>query len=347
MLWRFAPGHRDNLAKGIGAALMVTALRLALPWPLKSAVLPWLSGTHEGSADDALWAGAMFAGILALMGLADHLERARFAQFAIGVVRNIRTRALEGLVDGPDLGKTTQDGEVVSRLIGDTARVKAGLKGFLVHVAVNGLQLLGTVVAIFVLVDAGLGALFGLMVALVLAVTFVGALAIYRTAGRYRHKEGKLARAILKLSRLSAKARRKGPVDFTRARKLLKKTNHKSGRSEARITVYTGRVTWFAYTAFGLFVFGALAYGAAAISAGRLESGDLLIFVFYVLGARSAVVQMARQGARTGKILAGLDRLEPLIRPAPAHGGSHAEQTHEATSDVAPPTLQLEHLEQR
>jgi ABC-type multidrug transport system fused ATPase/permease subunit len=148
----------------MAAAVGVTLLRLALPWPLQALLLPLLNGERVTSPawipaelDVTLVAGVLFALCIAALGYADARARLSFARFSIGTVRDLRKQAMRGLSRGPCPGVPTRPGDMVARLIGDTARVKAGLKGFLVHVAVNGLPLAGiTVVMLYIDLTMGM-----------------------------------------------------------------------------------------------------------------------------------------------------------------------------------------------
>jgi ABC-type multidrug transport system fused ATPase/permease subunit len=311
----------------MAAAVGVTLLRLALPWPLQALLLPLLNGERVTSPawipaqlDVTLVAGVLFAVCIAALGYADARARLSFARFSIGTVRDLRKQAMRELSRGPRPGVSTRPGDMVARLIGDTARVKAGLKGFLVHVAVNGLLLAGiTVVMLYI--DVTMGILFGCCIVAVLGVTFIGALNIYDTAAKYRKKEGRLAQAIVKVAKSAKGEPGSTGCIPTKARKVFatyKKVNRSSGRSEARITKLTGYATWASHTLLGLFVLVALLYGTRAMDAGTLSSARILLFALYILSARTPVVQLARQGVRTGKILACLGRLDELIEtPGP------------------------------
>lgn len=320
---RFGAKHRRWLSKGMIAAVAVTLLRIALPWPLQALLLPLLQGGQAASPawipaglDVALVAATLFALSLAALGFADARARLSFARFSISTVRDLRKKAMKGLSRGVNNGTKNRSGDMVARLIGDTARVKAGLKGFLVHVAVNGLLLLG-ITAVMLYIDLTIGILFGLCIIAVLAMTFVGAWNIYQTAAKYRKKEGRLAHAIVKVVKSANHTKDNTVVPLPKMPgKVLatyRKVNRSSGRSEARITRLTGYATWAAHSMLGLFVFFALLYGTQAMAAGTLSSDKVLLFALYILSARTPVVQLARQGVRTGKILACLGRLEELI----------------------------------
>lgn len=327
VLKRFGLKHQAWFGQGVIAAVGVTLLRLALPWPLQALLLPLLNG--EGAVtpawvppgmDVTLVAGALFALCLTTLGFVDARARLSFAMFSIGTVRDLRKNAMRALSRSSQPGSPIRSGDIVARLIGDTARVKAGLKGFLVHVAVNGLLLVG-ITCVMIYIDTTIGTMFGVCIAIVFGVTLVGAKNIYETAARYRRKEGRLADAIVKVAKAANRSSDNLRPTLKDRRKILanyKKVNRSSGRSEARITRLTGYATWAAHAILGLFVFEAVYYGMRAITAGTLSSADLLLFALYVLSARTPVVQLARQGVRTGKILACLGRLDELLEQTAA-----------------------------
>jgi ABC-type multidrug transport system fused ATPase/permease subunit len=139
LLWRFGARHRGWLARGGLAALCVVALRVALPWPLRMLLGPWLDDSGVALTSETIVSYCLvFGGIMLALGLFDFLSRLWFARFAIGTVQDLRTAAFKAADR-----ETGTPGDVISRLIGDTARIKAGMKGFLVHVATNGVLALG------------------------------------------------------------------------------------------------------------------------------------------------------------------------------------------------------------
>src|SRR5258708_1466459 len=140
----FSRRHRRNFILGAMLGLCVVSIRLSIPWLFKA----MLSGSHNkhvrlqewlhaGSVEPTLLFGALFLVLLTLLGLADFLERLKFAQFAIGTVRDLRAKAFQSAVQIDPRIRPSGAGDLVARLIGDTARVKEGLKGFLVHCATN------------------------------------------------------------------------------------------------------------------------------------------------------------------------------------------------------------------
>jgi ABC-type multidrug transport system fused ATPase/permease subunit len=189
-------------------------------------------------------------------------------------------------------------------LIGDTARLKAGIKGFLVHVATNSLLYIGAT-AILLTVNLYLGLLLVIAGLAIAAITVRGASVVFHLALEHRNREGKMA--------LSLERKLAGHKDMMRS---FKKHNARSGSLEAAVTKTIGRTTWAAHAIYGAAVVTALGTGAAAISVDQLAVSDFTMFLLYALILRAPIVQLTRQGTRTGKMLACAVRLDEIITAA-------------------------------
>jgi len=325
--------HRANLVAGAISALFVVGIRLALPWPLRAMMRPWLKesgGAIEGPIaalptwlSPAVAIGGLFLVLILCLGYADFRERLFFAKFAIGATRDLRAEAFRRIKKLGARSRALGSGDLVARLIGDTARLKTGLKGFLVHVATNGVMLLGVTV-VLLYVDVALGLVFVGAGASICFVTILGARQMYHRALKFRTKEGRLADYIHEASGAHQVNGSFGDV------------NRSSGRHEAALTRVQGVTTLAAHIILGTSVLLALCLGAHAVSTNRMAAGDLLVVMMYAVMMRAPIVQLARQGARTGKILACGDRLERLLSAVPQL----------PAADVAPlgRELHLEHV---
>jgi len=328
MLGHYGRRHRRWFAQGAAAGLVVVAARLAMPWPLRIIADGWISPDADPPAfldfPRPEWLtlpvlmGAAFLGVLVTLGLADFLERLFFARFSIGTVKDIRADAYAIAVASDPRSRRTGSGDLVARLIGDTARLKTGLKGFLVHVVTNTIVFAGVTVVLFFL-DTALGAIFAIAGVVTTVVTTSGAARVFRRSLDLRKKEGRLATAI-------HRGLRRGPDEAKFA-----KINKSSGDDEASVTRLSGIATWTAYVVFGLAVLAALVVGSRGVEAGRIEPGAMVLFMMYALMMRGPVIRLTRQGTRSGKILGAGARLAQIL----------ARAEKEPASTPAPPGMPL------
>lgn len=315
----YARLHGRILAAGIVMALLVVGIRIILPWSLDAVLAPllpdseavhWFDRLPGPLATTTALAGLFFV-LLVALGLADHRERLYFARFAIGSVHHLRTDAARSAVRLEHSNVVgANSGDLIARLIGDTARVKTGLKGFLVHVATNGAMFLGVTFVLF-RIDRNLGLVFAAAGALIAITTLWGAAAIFRRASKYRIREGDLADSIHNA--------RNGDISSV----SIAETSESSGHHEAAITAIQGRTTWSAHAIFGAAVVACLLLGVRGVENGTVEIRHVVVFIMYALMMRAPMVQLARQGARTGKIFACLERVIEIIHsttPTDEHG---------------------------
>jgi len=310
---RFGKRHRKLFVGGSLAAIVVVAARLALPWPLRA--IAEIVGDAAGNGTSTLPLAAMarqsalFLCFIALLGLFDYLARLLFSRFSIATTRDLRQAAFSATLGADVVERKSAAGDLVSRLIGDAARVKAGMQGFLLHVATNGLLFAGVAVILFT-IDRRMGLLFAAAALATGAITIWAAYIIFAKSLAHRRKEGQLANRIhSSLRKVSTSSK-------------LKQINKASGQYEAALTRIQGRVTWAAHIIFGLAVVGCLWIGAHGVADGSLDSGEVLLFMLYALVLRGPVVRLCRQGTRTGKILGPAYRLVQMLDGSPASNGA-------------------------
>jgi ATP-binding cassette subfamily B protein len=309
-LGRYGAPHAWSFLIGAAASLLVVAARLAMPWPLRTAVEDWsraaASGADLGQSARAVSAslaelGLLFLGILLVLGFADFIARLFFARFSIALVHALRRDVYLELVRTRSSETSQHAGDLVARLVGDSARLRSGLQGFFVHVATNGLLLVGVTVVLFFL-RWELGLVFLVANLATAVVTAWGAARLYELGRKSRKKEGKLADLLHKSLDPDAP--------------LFAKLSKTSGRGEAAQTKIQGIATWSTHAFFGLAVLAVLIIGGRAIESGGASAGDFVVFLFYALMIRGPIVRVTRQGCRTGKILAQSQRLFEVLRRA-------------------------------
>lgn len=313
LFWSFSRGQRRWLLRGSIAALFVVGARLALPFPLRNLARhvaePEAAGgagatATAGTVDPFLAVGGALLGLFVVLGLADLCLRVWFARYAISTVREARTTAIRSIREHSAAYRGLRSGELVARLIGDTARAKAGIKAFLIHVFTNSVLLIGVSV-VLCFKNPSLALIFLAAFLLVAGLTWICARASHRVAHRYREKEGKLANRVEK-----AWSDEYGD-------KSVARLNRTSGDAEAGLTRLEGLCGWGAHGALGLAILAAVLVGKQEIAAGDLAGSDLLLFLIYAVLLRAPLVKIVSQGASSGKILACAERIAALCE-APA-----------------------------
>jgi len=312
----FGRRHRGLFFKGTFAAIGVVAARLALPWPLRAVAevvtdADFSMGISDEVNSRILQLLFLFLLCVAALGLLDYLARLFFSRFAISTTRDLR-QAVFGRSLGIDpANREIASGDLVSRLVGDAARVKAGMQGFLLHVATNGLLFAGVTVILWT-IDPRMGLFFTLAAVMIGLIIVWGTRRIFLVSLQNRRKEGKLADKIYSSLR---RPQRKS---------TLRRINKSSSRYEASLTRMQGRVTWIAHLIFGLAVVGSLWSGVRAVATGDVTVSNLVLFMFYVLMIGGPITRLARQGTRTGKILGPAYRLVQMLQPKPVSDGPAA-----------------------
>jgi len=311
-VWRefkpFSIPHRWNLWKSMFAGLLVVGCKLAYPWPLKHLIKPWLEQTKHGQTlpgggewvKDAPTMAILFFFIVLGLGLGDYLQRVFVARFAIAWVRDIRATAFRAVQKSDPRAIRKRTGDLVARLIGDTARLKAALKGFLFHVATNGALFLGVAVILF-WVDTLLGVVMLMGGLGILVVTLRGFRRVQAKTLKVRKKEGKIADRIQQAIEEEPKEAK------------FSKLNFSSGRHEASLARIQGQTTLASQVIFAFTVLGALWVGIRGIESGRMDASDLFIFILYTKTIHNPTIRLARQGARLGKVVGCAKRVQLLI----------------------------------
>ncbi|MGH8428955.1 MAG: ABC transporter transmembrane domain-containing protein, partial [Solimonas sp.] len=204
LLWPHARPHRGLLLLGAGLSVLLIALRVAQPWPLKW-ILDLLTGRplHHvlgglvvspavGVASLSVLyvlitlaaAGAEYGQLLVLAGLGNR------------VLYSFRSELFAHVLAQPLVFHEGRDaGELLTRVVYDTARLRQGVNGLLTKVFQTAAMFLATS-AVLLWLNVGLAAVVGVSgVAAVLAMGRSGQ-RIVRAARKQRRREGRLAAVV-------------------------------------------------------------------------------------------------------------------------------------------------------
>ncbi|MGH7672797.1 MAG: ABC transporter ATP-binding protein [Gemmatimonadales bacterium] len=324
LLWPHARPYQGLLLGGLGLSTLVVAFRVAQPWPLKW-ILDLLTGRplpHVlGGVLDPPQLGiaalsALYIGITLLAGAAEYGQLLTLAGLGNRVMYSFRTQLFTHVLRQPlAFHEGREEGELLTRIVYDTARLRQGVNGLLTRVAQTAVMFLATSVVLLWL-DARL--------ALVLAASGVVALLamgrigrrIVRAARKQRRREGRLASVVAEdlLGVRELHAYRTGEIPdarFTRQNVKSLQQEQKVRRLGAALLLRTELILALSVTLI-------LWLGGGAVHAGELTPGDLVLFVSYAVGLYRPFGQFARQTARSGKTFACAERLAGIMRKVPA-----------------------------
>lgn len=302
----FGGPHRSWLLKGGLATAGVVIFRLAMPWPLRGvveAVFPrggggLLADNLPAWGEPVLWMALIYLLLAVGLGISEMIQRVDIMRFASLTTQDMRSAAARGVLGMP-AHERASSGEVITRIVGDSARLKAGLSGIMVHGLQNGFLFLA-VCGILMYISAQLGLIF---LAAGLAAVYIGVRAskpVARTASKQRRKEGDYA-SILQEG-----------LDYGGLE--LEEINASSTRKEVRTTKIIARSSLYVHAVLAAAVGLGLWYGASGVKDGSISPGELFLFIAYALTVHRRMVQVGRQVARTGKVMASADRIAAFIQ---------------------------------
>ncbi len=319
----YATGEGTRLITGALLGLVIVALHVLRPWPLKWA-LDFLSGT--GSVPS--WVGAlpghalialgMLFIVLALVGAAAEFGQTMLLSGAANrVLFRFRAALFDHVLRQPLAFHESRDvGELLTRVVYDTSRLRRGLVGVLLAV-VQTLALFAATLAVLLWLDPPLGLIFAAGGGLAFLAMRGRGRRIVRAARTQRRKEGKLASLVAddlgSVRELQAFGALGGGV-----RRAFQRRNDRSLSGEQKVRRLAAGLTLRVDILLAVTTTCALALGVRGVLAGRLTAGDLVLFFHYAVALRAPLAAFAAQTARLGRTQACAERLAEIAeREAP------------------------------
>jgi ATP-binding cassette, subfamily B, bacterial len=307
----FARRHRKWLIRGTLGTFVVVACRLAFPWPLRgilelafSQKESTVASLTPSAGNPEFWLGGAFILIVLCQGLAELIQRLSFARFSIGLVHDARGAALDSLSKPSAEDQRSRDpGDLIARVIGDSARVKAGLKGVLIRMTQNGVFFVGVCIMLLV-IDPRLGLLFFAGGVVMTSIALLGAVRVSNVARRVRRKEGRLA-TLLHQVLVSDRG------DDSAVSDALEDTG---GRGEAKTTKLEGLTILAVHATLALTSCSIVLLGLHLVRSNALQPADMFTVLFYLLMVHNPTVRLSRQTVRLGRVLASAERLAEVLR---------------------------------
>lgn len=307
----YARPHRRQLVKALVASLLVVAAQLALPWPLKGLVeLTLVEGQRSGWLSDfvpsvgrpVLWLTGALVVLGVVFGLAEHWQRLAVARFVVPSVNDARVGIFAQLLQTASAVDPHRDpGDVLTRVVGDTARLRIGMKGVLVHLLQHGLFIVG-VSAVLIALDTRLGAVYLLGLSLALAIAAWGTA---KTAAMARARRARESRAVDQTLRAQTEP----------GTELVDKDPDRE-RGVAVITQVKGLTAFAVQGVLALTACSVLLLAVRYAEAGRLNTGDVALVSSYLLMLHYPTMRTGRQITRLGPQITSAERLARLAEPS-------------------------------
>jgi ATP-binding cassette subfamily B protein len=325
MLEPHAKGEGLRFMAGVVLGIAVVALHVLRPWPLKW-VLDYLAGSHGQStavhwiATSPIWASTLLC--LAFVLIASAEAAAEYGQVMVlnglgnRVVFRFRAGIFEHLLRQPLRFHESRDvGELLTRVVYDTSRLRRGLNGFLIQV----IQTLALFVATLLVLlwhnrTLGLALACGGAVAL-LAMGRRGR-RIAKAAKKQRRKEGSLAALVGEELRGIRELQAFG---FSGSAVLARfeRRNLRSLEQEQKVRRLAAGLTFRVDAILAVTIALAVGLGIKAVGSGQLTAGDLWLFLSYAMSLRAPFTAFARETARVGRTYACAERLAKIADREP------------------------------
>ena len=321
-----ARGEASAASVGIVLTLTAVALHLIRPWPLKW-LLDHFTGQHHGGAAAAFVARAPETAVLILAvafvllalgeGAAEYARVLRISGLGNRVVYRFRASLFWHVMAQPlAFHERREIGELLTRVVYDTSRLRRGLNGFAVQTLYTAVLFTSTV-AVLLWHQAALGVIMAAGGTFALVAMRRSGRRIVRAARRQRRREGRLA-AVVEGQLRGVRELQAYAVANDSALRLFGERNGRSLKQEQKVRRLEAGLTFRVDALLAVTVAVAVAVGGRAVLAGRLTAGDLVLFVTYALALRAPFASFARETARLGRTHASADRLAALAGRRPS-----------------------------
>ncbi|MFN2566084.1 MAG: ABC transporter ATP-binding protein [Gemmatimonadaceae bacterium] len=320
-----ARGEGPAAATAVLLSAGAVGLHLLRPWPLKW-MLDYFAGTHHAGAavglvtrapaTAVLVLGAAFIAIALVEGAVEYARVLRITGLGNRVAYRLRAALFAHLMAQPlAFHERREVGELLTRVVYDTSRLRRGLNGFAVQ-TLYAAVLFASTVTVLLWHQPTLGLVMAVGGACALLAMRRSGRRIARAARRQRRREGRLAAVVESQLRGVRELQAYGAAESMALRRFGDR-NGRSLKQEQKVRRLEAGLTFRVETLLAATIALAVAVGGRAVLAGRLTAGDLVLFVTYALALRAPFASFARETARLGRTRASADRLAGLAARTP------------------------------
>ena len=326
MLRPHAAGEGRSLSSGVLLGVAVVVLHVLRPWPLKW-ILDYLTVAHGGGALGEWMARSPSWGVVALVllfvALATAEAGAEYGQVMVlngsgnRVIFRFRAALFAHILRQPlAFHESRNVGELLTRVVYDTSRLRRGLNGFVIQIVQTVALFLATLAVLMwhhraLGIALAAGGLFAL-----LTMRRRGR-RIARAARKQRRKEGNLAAQVAD-ELLSVRELQTFGISHSALLARFSRRNAGSLQYEQKVRRLAAGLIFRVDAILAVTVALAVGLGMQGILAGRMTPGDLVLFVSYAMSLRAPFTDFARQTARLGRTYACAERLAKLVELSPS-----------------------------
>ena len=309
MLRPHAAGEGAAFAGGAALGIATVALHVLRPWPLK-----WIVDGFTGAPVASPLALSLAFVVLSIAGAAASYGQAMILN-GLGnrILYRFRERLFGHVLRQPlAFHEAREVGELMTRIVYDTTRLRRGLNGMLVRI-VQTIALFVASMVVLLWIDPRLAAVLLAGGGVALLMMQRRGRRIASVARKQRTKEGRLAAlvgselmAVRELqafgiggSAVSARFAARNSRSLTQELKLQRLSLGLSLRVDVAIAASIALAMWL---------------GASGVGLGELSAGDLVLFLSYALALRAPFADFALATARIGRTFACADRLDRIMR---------------------------------
>ena len=324
MLRPHAVGEGRDAALGLTVGIIAIGLQVLRPWPLKW-IIDHVSGTHGGSPV-VVWLqhaplrgvailSALFVATATAESLAEYGQTMLINGLGNRILFRFRSALFSSILRQPlAFHESREVGEILTRVVYDTSRLRRGLNGLLLHI-VQPLILFITTFSVLLWIDRTLGLILALGGTVALLMMQHRGRRIAVAARKQRVKEGSLA-SLVSAELNAIRELQAAGEDSSALESRFKARNTSSLRQEQKTRKLAAGLSFRVDVVLGASIALALWLGTRSVVIGRLTAGDMALFFSYALSLRSPFASFASQTARMGRALACGERLQKLAARA-------------------------------
>lgn len=325
LLRPYAADQRLQFSGGAMLGILVVVIHILRPWPVKW-ILDAVTQSTTGSLTPMLmhpasWGVAALSAafvVIAIAGAgAEYWQAMTINGAGNKVLFRFRAALFTHVLRQPlAFHESRETGELLTRIVYDTSRLRRGLNGMLMKI-VQTLVLFAATIGVLIWIDLALGAVMAVGGALALLSMKSRGRRIASAARKQRRKEGSLA-ALVANELIAIREIKAFGIGQSSASQQFEKQNRKGLRQEQKVRRLASGLALRVDVLLALAVSLALAIGAPAALNGRMTPGDLVLFFSYALALRAPFSDFAIQTARLGRTYACAERLARIAVKEPA-----------------------------